>query len=211
MPDLACTMRSAKSAHGRQGSPGARPAPRPARPLTQPAAPQRDGLQLHRRRPMEAGRLQPRQHRRRQQQRAEVGGAAGHQHVPGADPARRLPGRRHLGAAGGEVSREPLRNRAGRGARRPPGGAAGEDGGGSASGPGGQGGLGNGPGMARERPGNGSGTARTARNERPEPLRALHTHPEPRPELRQPWGRAQPRAEPTEHTVYEPTEHCYKK
>lgn len=136
VPDLACTMRSAKSGCGSQGSAGGQgrpqgrhlpgisaapgPTPRPARPLTQAAAPQRDGLQLHGRGPMEAGRLQPSQHRRRQQEGSEVCGAAGQQHVPGAGPARRLPGRRHLGAPRRE-SRESCRDAAAQrrqGARR---------------------------------------------------------------------------------------------
>lgn len=95
------------------GCPPLPAAPRPARPLTQAAAPQRDGLQLDRRRPVEPSRLQPRQHRRRQQQRPEVGRAAGHQHVARTEPSlsrrrrRRVRGRRHLtGGAGGKKAAE---------------------------------------------------------------------------------------------------------
>lgn len=50
---------------------------------------------------MEPSRLQPRQHRLRQQQRPEIGRAPGHRHIPRAGPlppARRLSGRRHLGS-----------------------------------------------------------------------------------------------------------------
>lgn len=95
VPDLACTMRSGRSPHtsGGRDPPAPLPAPR-GPPLTQPAAPQRDGLQLDGRRPVEPSRLQSRQHRRRQQQRPEVRRAAGQQHVPRAEPA--LSGRRHL-------------------------------------------------------------------------------------------------------------------
>lgn len=81
--------------------PAASPHPAPSPPLTQPAAPQRNGLQLHRGRPVEPSRLQPRQHRLRQQQRPEIGRAPGHRHIPRAGPlppARRLSGRRHLGS-----------------------------------------------------------------------------------------------------------------
>lgn len=70
-----------------RSSPGATPSPpsphrRPAPVLTEPAAPQRDGLELHRRGSLEAGRPQTLQHRSRQQQRLEVRGLRQH-HVPG--------------------------------------------------------------------------------------------------------------------------------
>lgn len=63
------------------GPPGSASAPS----LTESTSPQRDGLQLHGRRPLEANRPKALQHRARQQQRLEVCWLC-QQHVPSAGP-----------------------------------------------------------------------------------------------------------------------------